>query len=167
MSEISQKQLEANRLNALKGGVKTEGGKEISKMNAVKHGLLSKQVLIDGEDENDLLDLGRNIRSFFKPNTEIERILTDRIITCVWRLKRALCVEKEIVEDNMKDGWSIGLSFRYDFINYDCSDKLSRYEITIERSLYKALHELQRIQMVRNGADVPAPVAIDIDVQNK
>jgi hypothetical protein len=32
---------------------------------------------------------------------------------------------------------------------------LSRYEVTIERSLYKALHELQRLQAARDGQAVP------------
>ena len=57
MSEISQKQLEANRQNAKLGGVKTEEGKAISKYNAIKHGLLSKEVLLEGEDETKLIGL--------------------------------------------------------------------------------------------------------------
>jgi hypothetical protein len=43
--------------------------------------------------------------------------------------------------------------------------KLSRYETSIERSLYMALHELQRIQAARRtDADVPPPAAIDVDI---
>ena len=43
--------------------------------------------------------------------------------------------------------------------------KLSRYEAGIGRGLYKALHELQRLQAARR-ADVNTipPVAIDVDV---
>ncbi|MCX5637107.1 MAG: hypothetical protein NTX52_05375 [Planctomycetota bacterium] len=43
---VSEKQLEANRENALKGGVKTEEGKAIVKYNALKHGLLAKEAVI-------------------------------------------------------------------------------------------------------------------------
>ena len=39
-----------------------------------------------------------------------------------------------------------------------------RYEIAIERSIYKALHELQRLQAARQGEKVPVPLAIDVDV---
>jgi hypothetical protein len=46
----------------------------------------------------------------------------------------------------------------------DSLGKLSRYETSIERSLYKALHELQRLQAARKGEAVPLPVAVDIDV---
>ncbi len=41
----TEKQVNANRENALLGGVKTEEGKEKSRMNAVKHGFFSYIVL--------------------------------------------------------------------------------------------------------------------------
>jgi hypothetical protein len=42
---------------------------------------------------------------------------------------------------------------------------LSRYETTIERGLFKALHELQRLQAARRAeADVLPPPAVDVDV---
>lgn len=43
-------------------------------------------------------------------------------------------------------------------------EPLARYETTLERSLYKALHELQRLQAVRAGNAVPPPVAVDVTV---
>ena len=39
-----------------------------------------------------------------------------------------------------------------------------RYESALERNLTKALHELQRIQAVRNGGVVPPPLIVDINV---
>ena len=44
---------------------------------------------------------------------------------------------------------------------------LSRYEVTLERSLYKALHELQRLQAARDGQAVPLPVAVDVSVSDE
>ena len=41
---------------------------------------------------------------------------------------------------------------------------LSRYEVTLERSLYKALHELRRLQAARDGQAVPLPEAVDVDI---
>jgi hypothetical protein len=41
---------------------------------------------------------------------------------------------------------------------------LSRYELTLERSLFRALHELQRLQAERQGQPVPPPVAVDLTV---
>jgi len=41
-------------------------------------------------------------------------------------------------------------------------DRVQRYETTMERGLYKALHELQRLQAARQGDPVAAPVAVDV-----
>lgn len=45
--------------------------------------------------------------------------------------------------------------------------KFRRYEAHIDRTLYKALHELQRLQAVRHGHKFPVPLAIDIDVSKE
>jgi hypothetical protein len=154
MEEISQKQTEANRENGKRGGVKTEEGKAVSKYNAMKHGLLSEQVLIEKEDGNVLLELEKKLRSELRPATEIELLLVDRISSNIWRLKRALRMEKgEVISD-------LG-GLMYD------SDKFFRYETMLERGLYKALHELERIKAKRNGENVPLPIALDIDVSGE
>lgn len=41
------------------------------------------------------------------------------------------------------------------------ADKIRRYEAHLERALYKALHELQRLQAARDGG-APAPAALDV-----
>ena len=41
---------------------------------------------------------------------------------------------------------TLGAAFRSDAENIGAISKLSRYEAAIERSLYRALHELQRVQ---------------------
>jgi hypothetical protein len=43
--------------------------------------------------------------------------------------------------------------------------KLSGCETTIERSLYKSLHELQRLQAARRAdGNASPPVSIDVDI---
>ena len=44
-------------------------------------------------------------------------------------------------------------------------DKISRYEAHLERCLYRALHELQRLQAARDGL-VPPPMAVDVNVNS-
>jgi hypothetical protein len=44
----------------------------------------------------------------------------------------------------------------------DTLDRIGRYETSLERSLYRALHELERIRAARLGQPVPAPVAVDV-----
>ena len=46
----------------------------------------------------------------------------------------------------------------------DVLTKLSRYERTLERTMYRAHHELQRLQAARSGQNVPLPAVVDVDV---
>jgi hypothetical protein len=60
---------------------------------------------------------------------------------------------------------TLGLAFLRDADGANAFSKLSRYEAAIERSLYKALHELQRLQAARRAdGNAPPPAAIDVDV---
>ncbi len=43
-------------------------------------------------------------------------------------------------------------------------DRLLKYEGAIERQLYKAMNQLERLQRMRSGDSVPAPVEVDVDV---
>jgi len=42
-----------------------------------------------------------------------------------------------------------------------------RYETTIEKQIYKALHELLRLQSARKGERPPLPIAVDVDVSTE
>jgi hypothetical protein len=60
---------------------------------------------------------------------------------------------------------TLGRTFIRDANEANAFSKLSRYEAAIERSLYKALHELQRLQAARRAdGNATPPVAIDLDV---
>ena len=59
---------------------------------------------------------------------------------------------------------SLGAAFVFDAENVSALSKLSRYEAAIERSLYRALHELQRVQAARQDGQQPASIAVDVTV---
>ena len=60
---------------------------------------------------------------------------------------------------------TLGRTFIRDADQANAFSKLSRYETAIWQCLYKALHELQRLQAARHARRrVPPPVAIDVDV---
>ncbi len=176
---LSTKQLIANRENAKFGGVKTPEGRAISKLNAIKHGLLSREVLLSGEDEQDLVELGKRMRDYVKPIGELELILTERVVSSAWRLKRVLRVEKATMEWQKRHvlgetRWGnsdtsdeqVALQAEGEMITGSGIEKISRYEALIERGLYKALHELQRVQSARLGDRPPAPLAVDVEISS-
>lgn len=154
---VSEKQLEANKKNAKLGGVKTPEGKETSKLNALKHGLLSKEALLDDENKEELVSLEKSLRKELKPVGTMEQILVGKIVTNIWRLKRAIRIETEMMKSGCKGDEfsftgekSLGEAMSYDFVNYDSYGKFTRYEASIENGLYKALNKLQELQSRRN-----------------
>jgi len=44
----------------------------------------------------------------------------------------------------------------------DVLDKILRYETTLERQLYRAMHQLERLQRMRQGEFIPAPVTMEV-----
>jgi hypothetical protein len=155
----SERQAEANRQNARKStGPRTLAGKAAVALNGMKHGLLSRESLVKGESEADLVAFGKRLRVQLAPVGELELLLVDRIVSTAWRLRSLISVETMLYDRETKPDHA--------FNNYgrEKMSVLSRYEVTLERSLYKALHELQRLQATRDGRAVPLPQAVDVDV---
>ena len=93
----SDKQAKANRQNALRStGPKTPEGKAAVRLNALRHGLLSQETLLPGEDEEALRELGERLRDELQPVGELENLLVARIIAAIWRLRRLGRVEAGI-----------------------------------------------------------------------
>jgi hypothetical protein len=93
----SERKTEANRRNALKStGPKTPEGKAAVRTNAMRHGLLSREVLLSGEDPEALRELGEHLRAELQPVGELENLLVDRIVAAGWRLRRLRRVEAGI-----------------------------------------------------------------------
>jgi len=93
----SDKQAQANRQNALKStGPKTPEGKAVVSKNALKHGLLSQDVLAPGEDGAALEELGENLRAELQPEGALENLFVEQIIAAYWRLRRLRRVEAGI-----------------------------------------------------------------------
>ena len=101
---LSANKLAANRRNARKStGPKTAEGKEASRMNAVKHGILSSAVVVRGlrirEHEEEFKALREQCWECLAPVGRMEEMLVDKIVAAQWRLRRALIAETgEIVK---------------------------------------------------------------------
>ena len=169
----TQKQLLANRKNAKR----STGPKDTSltRLNALKHGILSEEVLLKGEKKKDLEELGRRLRQELAPQGELEIILVDRIISSIWRLKRVLRTESALMSYEYEEGLNDTWNNKTGDERYACkcmlvggdSQIVQRYETTIERQIYRALHELIRFQGARKGEKPPAPIAVDVDVNKE
>ncbi|MBM2843589.1 MAG: hypothetical protein HW404_1426, partial [Anaerolineales bacterium] len=84
---------------------RTPRGKARSSRNALKHGLLAKDVVLHGPDATEhqadfdalLADLIREL----KPRGLIEETLVERIATCYWRLRRAQRFETGAIRETL------------------------------------------------------------------
>jgi len=96
--ETSLAKLEANRKNAqLSTGPKSPEGKAAARWNAMKHGLLAKEVVIrtgDGrESKTEFSALLTSLKEDLQPEGVLEEMLVEKIAVCYWRLRRALRCE--------------------------------------------------------------------------
>src|SRR5208283_747506 len=86
----SVKQIEANRRNALRStGPTTPEGKQASRLNALKHGLRAKDVIIPGQEEPAEFEaILRELFEDWEPEGHTETDLVEQIGLAEWRLRR-------------------------------------------------------------------------------
>jgi len=174
MTNASPAQLVANRENAKRGGVKTERGKAVVRFNARKHGILSN--LISDYEKGIYDHYLDQLFEELQPATTIEEMLVERIALFYLRLYRAGKAEKEYVMsclDPSDDGLGflqLGKQGYKPVVQPEHVERLGsvyhRYETNIENRLYKAMHELERLQRMRKGENVHAPMVLDVQHEN-
>jgi hypothetical protein len=177
----SERQREANRRNGLKGGPKTEAGKQRARLNSLRHGLsASTLVVLPEEDPHDFEEVLRGFRDSFQPHDAAEDALVLRLAQAHWRSLRSRRVEtgilnitaaaqrnlaREIVEDcpeqlNPHNAIAVG------FMTMPAEhwQMYLRYDTTISRDFFRTLDALTRLQRVRRlsarPADNPRPVPL-------
>jgi hypothetical protein len=95
----SWSQFQANRRNALKStGPRTEAGKQVSRRNAVRHGLTAETVIGALEDAEDYKAFEAAIAADYDAQSAVERELVLRLASILWRLRRATIMETGLFE---------------------------------------------------------------------
>jgi hypothetical protein len=107
---VSERRAEANRRNArYSTGPKTARGKRVVARNAIKHGLLAREVVIrSGEGEENLQDFDKLIKGLLKhyePVGTVEESLVQTIAACWWRKARILRAENGEVCKRLDTAW--------------------------------------------------------------
>ena len=98
----SQKRIEANRANSRRStGPRTPEGKAASSRNAVRHGLLSRVVVLKGEDRAEFETLRDGLFLDMAPVGQLEETLVDRMAGQWWRLQRVGRMEAVLMEHDL------------------------------------------------------------------
>jgi hypothetical protein len=138
---ITQAKIDANRRNAQKStGPRTGLGKSIASRNAVTHGLFTRQPVVPGEDEAEFKTFTAHWLEELLPAGALEEFLAERIISIAWRLRRVGQIEARLFQGDNPETHPLS--------------RLSRYEVALERSFYRNLEELRRLQADRNSGQL-------------
>lgn len=148
---VSEKQLEANRQNAvLSSGPSTIEGKMRSSKNAIKHGLLSKDLVVSGEKMSEYQAFRQNLIETLQPEGAMEALLVEKIACLAWRQRRTIQAESSLFHKGLSSEWNRkSLESFFQGRDGDCLQNLSRYEANIEKNFYRALHQLKELQKAR------------------
>lgn len=162
----TEAQINANRQNALNStGPRSSEGKSIACQNSIKHGLLSKDLLVRNEQVSELNSFREHIYETISPHGSVEEFLVEKLINAAWRIQRLTKIEVNII--GLSDSYTRNLEDIFWGKRGQTLQTLSRYETALERNFYKALHELQRLQAMRAGQQVLAPIAIELNAPSR
>ncbi len=144
-------QIRANRANAQRAtGPRTEAGCEITKRNALKHGLAAQELVIPGEDPAALDALRAELISQYEPANPTENLLVDDLATCFWRLVRARKYESQIISRE---------PLTVHAFTGDTLAGIQRYTASAERGRDRALAQLRIAQNDRRKREQEQPPA--------
>ena len=97
-------QTAANRRNAKRStGPRTGRGKAIAARNALRHGLLAQDVILDDEDASLFEERRDAICARLDARGELEDVLVERIVACAWRLRRLERIEASVFQYHVLD----------------------------------------------------------------
>jgi hypothetical protein len=155
----------ANRRNALLGGVKTEEGKSISRLNARKHGIFA--TCLSPMDHKELEPLFAQFAEDLKPVGAVEGALVEKIAVTYLRMQRCARAESACYDATWRPITSPcfkGQRALSPFHFETAATLIDRYNASLTNQFLKLLHELERIQRRRAGDPVKPPSVAQVDI---
>jgi hypothetical protein len=160
---ISEKQLEANRNNALlSSGPNTQPGRNHSRMNALRHGLTGQVTTMTDEDRAAHDQFSEALMKDLAPDGAMETQLAQRVATDSWRLNRISAIEDNLFAlgqlqnsgqacPDVPEIDAALISARVFTLESKQLQLLTLYEQRINRSIQKNLAMLQSLQATRKA----------------
>ena len=157
----TEKQFAANRQNAQKStGPKTPEGRAAVRLNGVKHGLTAETLVLKGESQADFTGLLDSLEAEHAPTTRTEEALVVQLAMATWRLRRLYHQEAGFYTYQIKSLAETGKDLNLDDAGQMARaaardektlDLFNRQEGRLERTFYRALHEIQRLRKEREA----------------
>lgn len=170
---VTQRQLAANRANALKStGPKTEEGKRRSKFNALIHGLTASSVVIPAENAECYDVYRHDYAKIFTPRNVLERQIVDDLCSARWMKERAVRHETALMHEavakyqadirktypGVSEPVEPGIAFRLLSENSNVLPLLVRYHVALSNHAIKVWNHLIQVKRtpVAGAADEAA-----------
>ena len=145
---MSSRRVIASRANgSLSRGPVTAEGKRRSSMNAVRHGLLAKCIVLEKESRDGFDAILNGFIERFGPVDEVELGLVEEMLTAFWRQRRAWAIETRTLDEALDQqppgGDAIsGLRSAFSSTAKDNLELIHRYETRLHRIFQRALRNL-------------------------
>jgi len=164
----SQKKILANRENAKQScGPRTNRGKAISSMNALKTGIFAKHLLLPDDNSDEFGRLRLELHDEWRPVGPTEKILVERLVALVWRQRRLYRAESGLYtmyRECPEGTGGVATALAKDGRETEAFTRLLRMDGAVERSIaitIRMLHKLQKDRGKRKGlASAPPAAAI-------
>ncbi len=157
-------QLAANRRNAQRStGPRTPEGKSAVRLNAAKHGMTAKVIVMPHESAVDYHEIRTALIDSYAPASSEELMLVDQIAAGYWRTIRARRFETAMFDNQLRTHKRVagkdqapdparddeGCAVILQVESPESLKNYFRYDGTISRDYYRAINALQRAQAAR------------------
>ncbi len=132
----------------------------IGRIRKIEVGVLAWQ--LHEIEPNRAYERAESYEDFAGPSMDLS--MDSTIITDREKYDEAMAAHSRAEAEQRKEIPTLGQAFLNDANGPNALSKISRYEAAIWRSIYRTLHELQRLQAARSGAEVSAPAVVDLNV---
>jgi hypothetical protein len=155
------KQISANQANAAKStGPRTDSGKARSRRNSIKHGLLSKELVLNWEDEKEFSKLINALLAEHRPEGATETLLVEQMAVSIWKMGRLTGMERAVMmrqfevylTSSLNKGETSAEKFYYALSHAMPTNMqaLMNYEALLNKGFHRALATLQNLQKRRS-----------------
>ena len=150
MSSI--RRIDSSRANGkLSNGPSTEEGKRRAQLANMRHGLLSKCVVVENESK-ELFDLVMTQHmELFNPRNDVERGMIEDIACAYWRLRRVMAIETSMLNTGVRKQDPVSELERLEMAFAGLAETskfnvLNRYEARLQRTYQRALRNLATLR---------------------
>jgi len=122
---------------------------------------LVQKLLLKGEKRADLIALVFKITEEVEPQTEIENIFCEKIISLTWKLQRAMEIERNLLNrqneitlderNDYFDGRKRIRNIKKIYISQPAIQDIIRYQTELEKTLQKTIGRLREEQKIREN----------------